>query len=322
MEQKSDKQFIDPLLKKLRTFQYNNRCLYPGCSHKPIRSHVIAESILEQIADNEAKVLTWNPSDNDIAVGTMQGHEWEQVYKKPIRVGIRQETTYPIFCHEHDNGIFAELEDHDFSFSRQHVALLAYRALCYKTWNPKLEQKLEFLLSNKDADTKLQQERIFSIKTMIAARQKLENMLAARDYKELCWISRILPVDPFLACTDTTMPYEGEEDAKNIANGNISLIAEDIMTFSLFPEKKLNASVCVITWFRGNSRITEFIENFGFGSLPDEAIADNIIHNALRLSLVYASPAWWDTLPPEQQEYVWESQVSKIRFTLPKFRPN
>src|SRR6266487_6057115 len=314
MESKSNKQFVEPLLKTLRAFQGNSRCLYPGCSKKPIRSHVIAESILEQIADSEAKVMTWNPSANDIVKHVVQDHKWEQVYEKPKRVGIRQETTYPIFCNEHDNDIFAELEDHGFSFGRRHVALLAYRALCYKTWNPNLEQMLEFLLSNKHADTKLQQERILSIKTMIATRQKFENMLTTQDFRELCWISRIIHVDPFLVCTDATIPYEGEEDAKNIANGSITLTPEDVITFSLFPERKRNASTCVITWFRNNSRGMRVINDLGWETLPEKDIIDDIIFKALGMALVYVSPAWWYSLTPEQQDDIWELRLSINEF--------
>ena len=234
MGTKSDKQFVEPLLKILRKFQNNNRCLYPGCSKEPIGSHVIAESVLEQLADNEGKVLTWNVSDNDIVVNTLQGHEWDRVYKQPRRVGIRQEVTYPIFCGEHDNGIFAELEDTGFTFHPMQVALLAYRALCYKTWNPHLEEMLEFFLSNKDEETVVQHQRIFSLKAMVEARQKLEDILTTQDFRQLRWITRILHIDPCFAGTDAVIPYRSEEDARSIASGSNILSPEDVMTFSFF----------------------------------------------------------------------------------------
>src|SRR5439155_877893 len=126
---------------------------------------VIAESVLERLADKEGKVLTWEASYHDVVVNTLQGHEWDRVYQQPKRVGIRQEVTYPIFCREHENGIFSALEDNGFSFHKKQVALLAYRALCYKTWNPHVEKMLEFFFSNKDAETLLQNQRIFSLKT-------------------------------------------------------------------------------------------------------------------------------------------------------------
>jgi hypothetical protein len=312
MKSKSDKQFVEPLLKLFRAFQNNNRCLYPGCLTKPIGSHVIAESVLEQLADKEGKVLTWDVSDNDIVVNTLQGHTWDRVYKQPKRVGIRQEVTYPIFCREHDNGIFAALEDNGFTFQPKQVALLAYRALCYKTWNPYLEKKLEFFLSNKDAETIEQHQRLFSLKTMVEARQKLENILATQDFRQLRWITRILHIEPCFACTDAIIPYHGDEDAKSIRSGTIILMPDDVMTFSFFPDKNLNANLCVVTWFRESKRASGFIESLELGNPSDDDVRQNIIHNALRVSLVYASPMWWDTLSSELQAYTLELQLSNI----------
>ena len=312
MDSKSDKQFVEPLLKLLRKFQNNTRCLYPGCQKRPIGSHVIAESVLELLADEEGKVLTWEASDNDIVENTLQGHEWERVYRKPRRVGIRQEVTYPIFCREHDNGIFAELEDTGFTFHPMQVALLAYRALCYKTWNPHLEEMLEFFLSNKDDETALQHQRIFSLRTLVEARQKLEDILATRNYGQLQRVTRVLHIDPCFAGTDAAISYHGIEDARSIANGSNILSPEDVMTFSFFPDKNLNANICVVTWFRGNKRATSFLDNLELDSSSEDDIRQNIIHTALRVALVYASPAWWNTLSPELQAHTSELQMSHI----------
>lgn len=309
---KADMQFVQPLLKKLRSFQNNSRCLYPGCERRPIGSHVIARSALELLADEEGKVLTWEATDNSIVENTIQGHEWGRVYQQPRRVGIRQEVTYPIFCQEHDNGIFAELENTDFTFHPMQVALLAYRALCYKTWNPHLEEMLEFYLSNKDAETALQLQRIFSLRTLIETRQKLENILETRDYRQLQWVTMVLHIDPCFACTDAVISYHGIEDARNIANGSTTLMPDDVMTFSFFPDKNLNASICVVTWCRGNERASSFLENLDLDSSSEDDIRQNIIHTALRVALVYASPMWWNTLSPELQAHTSELQMSHI----------
>ena len=129
MESKSDKQFVEPLLTTLRKFQNNNRCLYPGCPKKPIGSHIIAESILEQLADNEGKVLTWDVSDNDIVVNTLQGHEWDHVYKQPRRVDIRQEVTYPIWWSQKSRQFLVENKTKH-NYSRK-LVLTACIHLCW-----------------------------------------------------------------------------------------------------------------------------------------------------------------------------------------------
>jgi hypothetical protein len=298
----------------MRTFNGNHHCLYPNCKQKPIRSHIIAESVLEQLADQEGKVLTWNPTDHDIVISTIRGHEWDYVYKHPRKVGIRQEVTYPIFCDEHDNDVFAALEDKGFRFHPHQVALLAYRALCYKTWNPHLWRKFDFLFSNKDPQTTLEQKRIFSLKILLEARQKLEDILATQDYRQIQWITRILHIDPCFACANAHVSFHGKEDAKAIADGSVTLTPEDVMTYTLFPEKNLQASICVVTWFRDNSRSIKFLETLELDNPSEAIIRENILHNALRMSLVYASQAWWNTITPEQQEYVSELQLSNIKF--------
>ena len=109
MEQKAELQFVETFRKKLKQLNKNNQCVYPGCKKKPIGSHVIAESVLKLLADN-GKVLTWERSDDEIIVNAIRRYEWDQVYKQPKSVGIETEVTYPIFCCEHDNDVFAALE--------------------------------------------------------------------------------------------------------------------------------------------------------------------------------------------------------------------
>ena len=52
-----------------------------------------------------------------------------------------------MFCCTHDNDVFEALEKPDYSYEPEKIALLAYRALCYKTWNSHLNKKLELFLS-------------------------------------------------------------------------------------------------------------------------------------------------------------------------------
>src|SRR5260370_42369811 len=75
-----------------------------------------------------------------------------------------------------------------------------------------------------------------------------------------------------------------------------------VITFSLFPERKRNASICVTTWFRNNSRGMRVINDLEWETLPEKDIIDDIIFKALGMALVYVSPAWWYSLTPEQQD--------------------
>jgi L-rhamnose mutarotase len=313
MEQKADLHFVQPLLKMLKQFNSNKQCVCPSCSEPPIGSHVIAESVLKLLA-TQGEVLTWERSEDEIVVDTIRGDAWDHIHKEPKRVGIKNNVTYPIFCDKHDNNIFEALEKPGFSYEPRQVALLAYRALCYKTWNPNLEKKLEFFLSNKDDETALQWSRMLSLKTMLEARQKFYDMLEAGNYHQMRWRKIICPIDHCIACTDAIIPYAGDEDARRIASGNTTTTPEDVVTFTFFPEKRLNASICVITWFRDNMRGEEFKESFNRNVVSEVDLRNNIITNALRMSLVYTSQAWWDALTPEQRNNMFALRMSEPQF--------
>ena len=275
MEQKADLHFVQPLLKMLKQLNRNKECVCPSCSELPIGSHIIAESVLKLLAP-QGEVLTWERSEDEIVLSTIRGHAWDHIHKKPKQVSIKKGVTYPIFCDEHDGTIFEALENPEFAhrkpgwpYEPRQVALLAYRALCYKTWNPNLEKKLEFFLSNKDDETALQWSRMLSLKAMLEARQKFYDMLETGNYHQMRWRKIICPIDHCIACTDAIIPYAGDEDARHIASGNTTTTPEDVVTFTFFPEKRLNASICVITWFRDNMRGEEFKDSFNRNIVSD-----------------------------------------------------
>lgn len=318
MEQKADFQFVEPLLKTLKRLNKNNKCVCPGCSEPPIGSHIIAESVLKLLAD-QGEVLTWERSEEEIVLSSIRGHAWDHIHQEPKRVSIKKGVTYPIFCDEHDGPIFEALENPELAhrkpglpYEPRQVALLAYRALCYKTWNPHLEEKLEFYLSNRDDETTLQWFRLLSLKPMLEARQKFYNMLDTEKY-QMRWIKRICPIDPCIAATGAFIPYTGDEDARSIATGNTTTSPEDVVTFSFFPDKRLKASICIITWFRDNNRGEEFKEGFNPDNYSEADIRHHIIGNALRMPLVYTSQAWWDALSPEQRHTTSALRLSELQ---------
>lgn len=227
-------------------------------------------------------------------------------------VGIRSEVTYPMFCCTHDNDVFEALEKPDYSYEPEKIALLAYRALCYKTWNPHLNKKLELFLSNLDPETASQHERLYSLKNFVAARERFRGMLEMQNYSQMRWIKRVFHIiDPCFACTDANIMYAGEQDALSIAGGKSVLTPEDVVTFTFFPEKGSDVYLCVITWFKDNIRGERFIVGLQLDQ-PEFTVRNNIIYNALKMSLVYASHAWWDSLSPEDQATISRLQMSKI----------
>src|SRR6266567_1055963 len=119
-----------------------------------------------------------------------------------FRDGIRKDVTYPIFCGEHDHKVFRALENPGFDSQSEQVLLLAYRALCYKTWNPHVKERLEFLFSFKENETVAEHERLFAMIPLLEARERLEQMLKTKDYTQLEHRIKALNIPPCVACTD------------------------------------------------------------------------------------------------------------------------
>jgi hypothetical protein len=124
----------------------NGTCLYPGCTEKPIGSHVIARKTLRLIAEN-SKVLTWNMPDAWAMYRQLEaGKPLEELSLELEYVGIldKREVTHPIFCHDHDESIFAPVEKDEIAsrsaFLPEQIVLLAYRALCSVTYSDTLTE--------------------------------------------------------------------------------------------------------------------------------------------------------------------------------------
>jgi hypothetical protein len=119
----------------------NGTCLYPGCNDKPIGSHVIARKALRLLAEN-SRVLTWNkPTAHSMYNQLLAGKQLEDLSLEPTSVGIHdiKKVTCPLFCHDHDDKIFAPIEKEEIASRSElipeQVVLLAYRALSSVTYS-------------------------------------------------------------------------------------------------------------------------------------------------------------------------------------------
>lgn len=194
----------------------------------------------------------------------------------------------------------------------ERAALIAYRAFCYKTWNPHLGEKLDFELSNLTPDAAQEIRRLFSLHAILAARNKLEGIIQRKNYGDLRWIKRILKMKPCIACTDAIAPYDGAEDASDISNGKTILTPEDYITFTLYPDRNLQTSVCIITCFKGNKRGEEFIEDLNPDNSSEDDVFNRLFHYALSMSLVYTSQEFWNYLRPEGKEAYMKLRMSRV----------
>lgn len=91
-------------------------CYYPNCKQKPIQSHSISKKrILEKISDDGIVLMP------DVSTLLSTG--------KLVEIGVGQASTLKCFCHEHDQKIFAPIDDKDYTIgNKEQEFLFAFRA--------------------------------------------------------------------------------------------------------------------------------------------------------------------------------------------------
>jgi len=243
-----------------------------------------------------------------------------QAYAKPISVGIRDKrnVTSPLFCETHDGPVFAPLEHDEFSCSAEQVLLLAYRALCAKTFTVPPTEPL-FAVSRKyghihSLGTPERLPRVLRYQAndvVIEARQRHEDLLLAHDYQQLGWAMFVVDIPPCVASTNVLIPADDLEK-KAVIDGTLAFTAEDVITYSFFPTEQ-NNSIGVISWLRGSQRARRFLEARNIHQLSEQERQDDFLSQAFESPTVYISPPWWRSLSSEQREEYTQLQLEACR---------
>jgi hypothetical protein len=309
-QMKAENEFIDLFLKATKPPK-RGKCLYPGCTDPAINSHAIAESILRRIAP-QGTVLIWDPEPHTWVENARSGEDVERIYDKPRKIEIGKKATWPLFCKDHDHSVFRPLEDakREVKPDDEQATLLAYRALCYKTYNPRLEEQLDLLLSLENGEKVAENMRLFAVKPLRDARERVGNMVVAKAYT-LKWEAILVPIAPCVACTDAFIQIAEDEDV-SIQGGNVTLSADDVMTFTIFP-KNQDETLCVITWFEGSKRGVEYVTSLKLRSQNDQ---DQFPRDtAFTTPGIFISEAWWESLSNEVQQYLKGLQLANALAT-------
>lgn len=295
--------------------QKNGTCLYPGCTQKPIGSHVIARKTLRLIAEN-SKVLTWCMLDAyALFKQAKAGKPMRDLTLMPELVGIHdiRKVTRPIFCQKHDGEIFALIEKDEIAsrsaFLPEQIALVAYRALCSVTYNDTLTESLVSIVKKANVAHPLHDperyKRLLRFKArdiLLQAQQSYEQILLTKDYEQLGWSVYPMNVQPCIAATYSQIPNDSESnDAQAIVDGTLVLTAEDVVHFTLLPDPRFGNSICVISWLKGSQRARQFMMS-GFNELSEQKQQELFFILAFRSSTIYISPTWWRSLSNEKRE--------------------
>lgn len=294
--------------------QRNGTCIYPDCTDKPIGSHVIARKTLRLIAEN-SKVLTWSmPTAWAMHNQLKAGKPLEGLSLEPESVGIHdiRKVTRPIFCHDHDDRIFAPIEKDEiasrFALLPEQIVLLAYRALCSVTYSDTVteailavseQQGYKHSLSEPEKYARLLRFQARDI--LLKAHHQYEQIHLTQDYQQLGWSVYPVNVQPCVATTYSLIPVH-DGDAKSIVDGTLTLSAQDVVSFTLLPDPRLGNSICIISWLKGSPRAQRFMILSKFNELSEQERQELFFHFAFESPTIYISPTWWHSLSKEKRE--------------------
>jgi hypothetical protein len=305
-------EFEDAIVKS----QENGTCLYPGCTEKPIGSHVIARKTLRLIAEN-SKVLTWNtPDAYALFKQAKEGKPMRDLTFMPELVGIHdiRKVTRPIFCQKHDGEVFAPIEKDEIAsrsaFLPEQIVLLAYRALCSVTYKDTLTEALVSLVKKHDVAHPLHNperfKRLLRFKArdiLLQAQQSYEQIHLTKDYEQLGWSVYPMNVQPCVAATYSQIPNDSESnDAQSIVDGRLQLTAEDVIHFTLLPDPRFGNSICIISWLKDSPRARQFMILSEMNELSEQQQQELFFILAFRSPTIYISPTWWRSLSEEKRK--------------------
>lgn len=102
---------------------YPYKCCCPYCNNKAIKSHLLQQHpILKSICDEKNTLLQMVDNRKD-----PMSRDWN--FYQRHNVGISEALQYKLFCHEHDNGLYKDLERRNsVPESKRDCLLLAFRS--------------------------------------------------------------------------------------------------------------------------------------------------------------------------------------------------
>ena len=298
----------------------NTVCYYAGCSAKPIRSHVIAEKWLKLIAW-ENMVLAYPQQDTvlsdvftSIATGVQQPREKLHL----IGIGDIGKITDPIFCHSHDDKVFALIEKQELASCHdllpKQVLLLSFRALSSLTLKLSNSSLIEAILevskkhnyqhSFSEQEKYARLQRFLATDTISSVYKQYNELHKLHEYNQVGYAVYIINMPPCIATTDAIIPAS-KEDHHAIMNGTLALTAEDVICFTFLPYKPLNKSICIIGWLQGSKRAKRFMNLNSINELSEKEQQDLFFTFAFESSTIYISPTWWFSLSAaKREEYI------------------
>jgi hypothetical protein len=110
------------------------------------------------------------------------------------------------------------------------------------------------------------------------------------EYQQLEWV--IIPINRgFCVATTYTDIYIDETEVQAIVNNTHKVTAEEVISFSLLPNKLQNSSICVMSWFRGSQRARRLVNLIKIHAMTKKQQQDFFLSIAFRAPIAYITPS-------------------------------
>jgi hypothetical protein len=304
----------------LEAIHANARCHAEGlgpCRGTLVRAHTIPASTLRAIAVN-GKVYGYD-------VRAMQSWTRHGPLVNVDLLGVREASSFPMFCEGHDKEIFSAIEDEAIVPSERQVCLLAFRSLVREQV---LRQAVTVVISKLDG----REERLLPSEALeiYRRRQRSRDMQAAAS-RDLALtasaVREIMETRSFSRMRHFTVHFDGVPDVVCAAPMNpffdfdgrqvqpMDLAHRSAgITFSCLASA--GNGVFVVGWLDDDDELAVT----WLRSLVTQS-DDALPHALLRLMVTSTetacfSPQWWNSLSPDQQLWV---RVKATRNSHPSF---
>jgi hypothetical protein len=274
------------------------KCMFWGnnCKVPPIASHLLSRSWLDQIADGTHHVIQFRLTTKDRVnkPGRLEAH----------RVGINEATTFPGFCEQHDNELFACLERQTFSATREQLLALAYRSVCceacakHQVVDCNLERassQLKWALeTNQEAPPRfafeMELEKVRCIQ-LLCQKSALEGMHRNKRDSLISYAVRFAK-RPTVLLSTTINPLV-------MFSGRVLESRWDWLSVSIIPGG--NGGWAVFTWDKSAPKNPSLFTK-SFLNILDESKTVALLNFAFESSNNFTiAPQWWESLSPERQ---------------------
>lgn len=286
------------------------KCMFwsAKCKAPPISSHLLSRSWLAQIADRSGHIIQFRLTMQDRVnkPGRLEAH----------RVGINEATTFPGFCGQHDNELFACLEKQPFSATREQLLALAYRSICceacakHQVVGCNLERaskQLQWALeTNQEAPPEfafhMELEKVRCIQALVY-KSALEEIHRNKQRSLAGCVVRFAERPTVLVST-TINPLV-------TFTGRVLDSRWEWLTASIIPDN--HGGWAIFAWDKSAPKNASLLVK-SFARIPKELQTVALLNFVFEVSENFAiTPHWWQSLSPERQNHVFRRYGSSFK---------